>query len=158
MYHAACKVEFQPFNQSYSQLTFLIFLNNIGMQHAAVLYCRSIALRCCGLLATDKYVTYQRLRISYWLLLGSMVAILTKYHRPFYQTNTAKAQNWSNRSDRSNVSTEYFMKMLQNVSGEYHRWVVETQFCKLRDTKCCEIFKNHKNAQHLKYIPRSTTN
>ena len=26
MYHAACKVEFQPFNRSYSQLTFFIFL------------------------------------------------------------------------------------------------------------------------------------
>ena len=25
MYHAACKVEFQPFNQSYSQLTFFDF-------------------------------------------------------------------------------------------------------------------------------------
>ena len=25
MYHAACKVEFQPFNRSYSQLTFSIF-------------------------------------------------------------------------------------------------------------------------------------
>ena len=25
MYHAACKVEFQPFNRSYSQLTFFIF-------------------------------------------------------------------------------------------------------------------------------------
>ena len=26
MYHAACKVEFQPFNRSYSQLTFFNFL------------------------------------------------------------------------------------------------------------------------------------
>ena len=26
-YHAACKVEFQPFNRSYSQLTFSIFKN-----------------------------------------------------------------------------------------------------------------------------------
>ena len=26
MYHAACKVEFQPFNQLYSQLTFFILL------------------------------------------------------------------------------------------------------------------------------------
>ena len=26
MYHAACKVEFQPFNRSYSQLTLFIFL------------------------------------------------------------------------------------------------------------------------------------
>ena len=25
MYHAACKVEFQPFNRSYSQLTFFNF-------------------------------------------------------------------------------------------------------------------------------------
>ena len=28
MYHAACKVEFQPFNRSYSQLTFFNFLQN----------------------------------------------------------------------------------------------------------------------------------
>ena len=29
MYHAACKVEFQPFQRSYSQLTFFNFLQNI---------------------------------------------------------------------------------------------------------------------------------
>ena len=28
MYHAACKVEFQPFNRSYSQLTFFNFINH----------------------------------------------------------------------------------------------------------------------------------
>ena len=27
MYHAACKIEFQPFNRSYSQLTFFVFCN-----------------------------------------------------------------------------------------------------------------------------------
>ena len=49
---------------------------SIGMQHTALLYCHSTSLCCCGLLATDGYVTDQRLGIGYWLLLGSMVAIL----------------------------------------------------------------------------------
>ena len=30
MYHVACKVEFQSFNQSYSQLTFFIFFKRMG--------------------------------------------------------------------------------------------------------------------------------
>ena len=30
MYHAACKVEFQPFNRSYSQLTFFNFFYQIN--------------------------------------------------------------------------------------------------------------------------------
>ena len=33
MYHVACKVEFQPFNQSYSQLTFFIFLKILRKTH-----------------------------------------------------------------------------------------------------------------------------
>ena len=32
MYHAACKVEFQPFTRSYSQLTFSTFYKNISGQ------------------------------------------------------------------------------------------------------------------------------
>ena len=31
MYHAACKVEFQPFTRSYSQLTFFCFLSNTAV-------------------------------------------------------------------------------------------------------------------------------
>ena len=32
MYHAACRVEFQPFKRSYSQLTFFNFLQNMSEQ------------------------------------------------------------------------------------------------------------------------------
>ena len=46
------------------------------MQHAVLVYCRSMSLCCCGLLATDGNVTDQRPGIGYWLLLGSVVAIL----------------------------------------------------------------------------------
>ena len=42
MYHAACKVEFQPFNRSYSQLTFFNFLSNVSIpaevQYSTALY------------------------------------------------------------------------------------------------------------------------
>ena len=39
------------------------------------------------------------------------------------------------RENRAVVVTLYvFYKKLKNVSGEYDRWVVETQLCKLRDT------------------------
>ena len=39
-----------------------------------------------------------------------------------------------------------FIKVLENVSCEYNRWVVETQLCKLHDTsetligRACVIF------------------
>ena len=35
LYHAACKVEFQPFNWSYSQLTFFIFVQNLPWLYVA---------------------------------------------------------------------------------------------------------------------------
>ena len=35
MYHAACKVEFQSFNRSYSQLTFSMFYENVFVELTA---------------------------------------------------------------------------------------------------------------------------
>ena len=39
MYHAACKVEFQPCNRSYSQLTFLNFVLKYLTKHANTSKC-----------------------------------------------------------------------------------------------------------------------
>ena len=64
MYHAACKVEFQPFNRSYSQLTFSSFLWNrywesgecwlatkVGAAHLIAVLGKG--RQTCGLLETD---------------------------------------------------------------------------------------------------------
>ena len=42
MYHASCKLEFQPFKRSYSELTFLIFCNYTVFTTTTALYAGSV--------------------------------------------------------------------------------------------------------------------
>ena len=46
-----------------------------------------------------------------------------------------RTRSYGESSTKKNGRTyRYSIKILENVSCEYNRWVVETQLCKLRDT------------------------